>query len=238
MQNYIVEWASPNFHHADYYPLLLLLLAALAILAWSRARLRASSIALLLVSTFAALSSIRMIPFFVLIVVPIIAAALKTSPNAGHVSSRRHLRAAPFVNAVILFLLTGFVGTHIAQVIRLQAQAEAQHFPTQAVAFLNAYPGATPIFNSYDWGGYLIWKLYPRVSVFIDGRADLYGEHLFHQFADTYQFTGDWQSTLDQWRVFTVIVPPDSPLAAGLSSASGWSIVYRDSQALVFSSRR
>jgi hypothetical protein len=239
MRNYIVEWASPNFHHADYYLLLLLLLAAFAVLAWSRARMRAGKIVLLLVSTFAALSSIRMIPFFVLIVVPIIASALKSNPNVGgHVSPRRHLRAAPFVNAVILFLLTGFVGLHFAQVIRLQALAEAQRFPTRAVAFLNAYPGANPIFNNYDWGGYLIWKLYPRVSVFIDGRSDLYGEHLFHQFADTYQFTGDWQSTLDQWRVFTVIVPSDSPLAAGLSSASGWSIIYRDSQALIFSAHR
>ncbi len=27
MQNYIVEWASPNFHHAEYWPFLLVVLA-------------------------------------------------------------------------------------------------------------------------------------------------------------------------------------------------------------------
>ena len=239
MQNYIAEWASPNFHRVDYYPFALLLLATLAILAWTRARMRAGNIVLLLVSTFAALSAIRVIPFFVLIAVPIIAAGLKSHPSAeAHVPSRRPLRAAPFVNAMILLLLAAFVGIHISQVIRLQANAEAQHFPSQAVAFLDTYPAANPVFNNYDWGGYLIWKLYPRVHVFIDGRADLYGGRLFHQFADTYQLTGDWQGTLDQWSVSTVIVPPDSPLAAGLISASGWSIVYRDSQALIFSAQR
>jgi hypothetical protein len=40
MQNYIAEWASPNFHHAEYLPFLLIVLATIAALAWSRPRLR------------------------------------------------------------------------------------------------------------------------------------------------------------------------------------------------------
>src|SRR5207245_743270 len=67
MQAYISEWSSPNFHSADYWAFLLLLLAVLAMLAWSRTRVRTRDLLLLLATTFAALSSIRMIPFFVLI---------------------------------------------------------------------------------------------------------------------------------------------------------------------------
>src|SRR5271155_5747827 len=89
------------------------------------------------------------------------------------------------------------------------------------------------LFNHYDWGGYLIWRLYPSTPVFIDGRADLYGQQLFDQFAETYQFKGAWQQTLQQWSIDTVIVPPDSPLATGLRNSPGWTVSYEDPQAVV-----
>jgi hypothetical protein len=100
------------------------------------------------------------------------------------------------------------------------------------VAFLQRHPASGPIFNHYDWGGSLIWKLYPTTPVFIDGRADLYGG-LFHDFADAYELKGSWRQILECWGIRTVIVPPDSALAAGLESAPGWAVIYRDSQAMI-----
>ena len=79
----------------------------------------------------------------------------------------------------------------------------------------------------------LIWRLYPSTRVFIDGRADLYGEQLLDQFADTYQFKGAWQQTFERWGIDTVIVPSDSALATGLRSSPGWKVAYEDSQAAV-----
>ena len=128
-----------------------------------------------------------------------------------------------------------FVGVHAAQVIERQPQAEMQPFPARAVAFLQTHPPSGPIFNHYDWGGYLVWKLYPATRVFIDGRADLYGERLLNHFADTYQFKGAWQQTLQQWNIDTVLVPASSALATGLRSSPGWRVTYEDSQAVVLS---
>jgi hypothetical protein len=234
MQSYISEWGSPNFHRADYWPLLLLLLAVVARLAWSRTRVRPRDMLLLLVSTFAALSSIRMIPLFVLIAVPLIAAAtkswLQSRPSRGP-------KDRVVFNAIVLTAMAGFVAVHIAMVFRQQNQAEAEHFPAGAATFLAAYPPDQPIFNHYDWGGYLIWRLYPRTRVFIDGRADLYGDPIFREFMQTYLLTKDWQQTLARWQIGTVIVPPDSALASGLRSHPGWSVRYEDREAVVFSSR-
>jgi hypothetical protein len=91
------------------------------------------------------------------------------------------------------------------------------------------------MFNHYDWGGYLIFKLYPRIRVYIDGRADLYGDRLMQQRADTYYLMNDWQRSLSQWKIRTVIVPADSPLATGLRSAHGWVQSYEDSSSVIFS---
>jgi hypothetical protein len=243
MQDFIAEWASPNFHHAAYLPFLLLLLATTASLAWSRLRVRPRDILLLMVSTFAALSSIRMIPFFVLIAVPILswpveAWARTDRGRLDRPASRIAMPYASMLNLLILLSLAGFVGFQVNRAVHRQPQVEAQRFPAGAVAYLNAQQQAHqpvgPLFNLYDWGGYLIWKLYPQPPVFIDGRADVYGESLMRQFADTYDLKGDWQEALKQWRISTVIVLPDSALGVTLRHTPGWEVGYSDSHAVVF----
>jgi hypothetical protein len=240
MPKYIAEWASPNFHHAEYVPFLVLLLATIANLVWSRLRVRPRDILLLMVSTFAGLSSIRLIPFFVLVAVPILSRPVKRWARSGHSQaqaptvSRAPLPYAGLLNALILFAMTAFVGFQINSVVQRQPQVEAQHFPVGAVACLQAHPAAGPLFNLYDWGGYLIWKLNPQTPVFIDGRADLYGESLMRQFADTYGLKGDWHEALQTWRIETVLMNPDSALAVALRNAPGWEVSYSDSQAIVF----
>jgi len=226
MQNYIAEWASPNFHHAEYWPFLLLLLAAIAALGWSSLRVRPRDVLLLLAGTYAALSSIRLIPLFVLIAAPLISVPLKRwtesdQPSAKPRSSSGDWLTAAALNALIVLAMGVFAVIRVAQAVDRQPKAEADRFPAGAVAFLQTHPPRGPIFNHYDWGGYLIWRLYPSERVFIDGRADLYGGQLLDQFAATYQLKGDWRQTLNQWGIRTVLVPADSALATGLRIAPG-----------------
>jgi hypothetical protein len=232
MQNYIAEWASPNFHHAGYWPLLLLVLAAFLTFTLSPKLLRPRDLLLLLVTLFAALVSIRMMPLFVLIAIPLISQRLGNWPR-----STTHPKPSPqphtFFNAAIVLAMAVFASVHIAQIIQRQPEAEAREFPTRAVAFLQQHPPSGPLFNHYDWGGYLIWKLHPPTPVFIDGRADLYAPDLLHDFADAYQLKGPWLQVLQRWRIETAIIPPDSALATGLQNAPGWIISYRDSQAMI-----
>jgi hypothetical protein len=232
MQKYIVEWASPDFHHPEYWPFMLVLLAAFATLSWSRLALRPRDLLLLLVSLYAALVSIRLIPVFVLIAVPLVATRLGSWPQPS-APQRPQAPVSILINGLILVAMVVFAGVHIAQVIQRQRQLETERFPAGAVAFLQRHPPAAPIFNHYDWGGYLIWKLYPSTPVFIDGRADLYGQQLFDEFAETYQFKGGWQQSFQRWGIGTVVVPSTSPLATGLRSSPGWTASYEDAQAVV-----
>ena len=242
MPKYIAEWASPNFHHAEYIPFLILLLATMASLAWSRLRVRPRDILLLMVSTFAGLSSIRLIPLFVLVAVPILSRSMvRRVPSGrslnlpqGSTVSRAPLPYAGLLNALILFALAVFVGFQINGVVQRQPRVEVQRFPAGAVAYLQGHPPAGALFNLYDWGGYLIWKLNPKTPVFIDGRADLYGESLMQEFANTYDLKGNWQEALQMWRIGTVLVNPDSALAVALRNAPGWEVGYSDSRAIVF----
>ena len=233
MQNYIAEWASPNFHHAEYWPFLLLVLATFSALSWSRDPERPRDLGLLVVSLFAALGSVRLIPLFVLVAVPILCQRLGNWRRR----SPRHLPSRPpanlLLNGAVVVAMAAFAGTHTARVVEQQGEAEVAHFPTGAVRFLQAHPPSGPIFNHYDWGGYLIWKLYPAIRVFVDGRADLYGQPLLDQFADTYRFQGNWREPIDRWGITTVLVPPDSALAVGLRMVPGWKIAFEDNKAVI-----
>lgn len=236
MQNYIAEWASPNFHHAEYIPFLILVLATTAGLACARTQSRPRDILLLMAGTFAALSSIRMIPFFVLVAVPILSWPVErwARPNRRQPSAPRvPLPRAGLLNVIILVSMAAFVGFRINYVVRRQPQVETMRFPAGGIAYLQAHPAIGPLFNLYDWGGYVIWKLNPQTPVFIDGRADLYGESLMREFADTYDLKHDWQEALQTWRIQTVLVNPDCALAVALQDAPGWQVRYADSQAVV-----
>ncbi|HTU40907.1 MAG TPA: hypothetical protein VMF10_04315, partial [Candidatus Aquilonibacter sp.] len=237
MQNYIAEWASPNFHHAEYLPFLLIVLGLFALVGCQRLDIRPRDLLLLIVSLFAALRSIRLIPLFVLIAVPIISRQISKwlRSRSGPQSQQKRL-ALPIrtiVNASIVIAMAAFAGIHTAQVVRREPQSEMQQFPEHAVAFLQANAPTGPIFNNYDWGGYLVWKLYPSLRVFIDGRADVYGDQLLHDFATTYEFKDDWQQTLELWHVQNVLVPPQSALATGLRNAPGWTVAFEDAEAVI-----
>jgi hypothetical protein len=233
MQNYILEWASPNFHSAEYWPFLLLILSTLVVIAQARLPLRFRDLLLLLVSLLAGLNSIRMIPFFVLIAVPLISQRLRgweIKPKQPRTPVK------PALNAIIIVVMAVFATVHISQVIRHQPLVETEKFPARAVAFLLEHPPGGHIFNAYDWGGYLIWNLSPTVRVFIDGRADVYSEQVFHDFADAYQLRDGWQHILQRWHVQTIIVPSNSALAIGLQANRAWLVAYHDDQATVLTS--
>ena len=209
MQNYIAEWASPNFHHAEYWPFLLVVLGTFAALSWSRLELRPRDLLLLLVSLYAA-------PLFNPHDAVVrfdrgpadLHAARELAAERLQAAASARLTPRTLLNGVIVLAMAVFAGVHVAQVIQRQPQAEMQSTSPPAQShFFRAHPPAGRIFNHYDWGGYLIWKLYPSTPVFIDGRADLYGEQLFDQFADTYQFKGAWQQPLQRWSIDTVLVP-------------------------------
>ncbi|HVO82601.1 MAG TPA: hypothetical protein VMT28_17870 [Terriglobales bacterium] len=238
MQKYIAEWASPNFHQARSLPVLLMVLATMVGLGLAPRRVRPREMLLLLVMTAAALRSVRHVPVYVLVAAPILSglaqALLEDRCGAQTGLARRHaFRGKALVNAGLLAAAVIFAGVRVSYVVRHQSEVEAEHFPAAAVAFLAVQRPPQPLLNHYNWGGYLIWKLYPEYRVYIDGRADLYGDAFMDQFAATYFLTDHWRQELQRWQVRSVVLPPEAPLVTALRAEPTWKQIYQDSQAVV-----
>ncbi len=235
MRSLIGEWGSPNFHEGIYRPLLLLWLLLLIALASSRSRPRGRVIVPLLLTSLAALDAVRHIAIFVLIAVPVIAAALP-SPSAPFATRRPPPNFSPFrplFSGAVLVLMAVFASARWVSLARNQNAHEAENFPQPAVAFLRAGDYPPRVFVYYDWGGYAIWKLYPEQRVFVDGRADLYGDDLLRQFKTAVELRTGWRDVLDKWNVEVVLLPPSCALAQALLLDPNWHTAFSDSKATV-----
>jgi hypothetical protein len=240
MAAFIDEWQSPDFHKLMFLPLALLLLLLLTALALSPKRARPGELFLLFVTGFGALRSARHVPIFALIAAPILAKhslALLQERSWG----KRFLdREAPagrlaLVFTLILFMVPASVAVFKVQhFVAHQLEYEAQNYPQAAVNFLSEKRLPGPLYNRYGWGGYLIRRLYPNYQVYIDGRADVYGDALMLEAMRSYDGHTQWREPLERRSINTVLISPQAPLASLLRSDRAWENVYEDAQAVIF----
>jgi hypothetical protein len=107
-----------------------------------------------------------------------------------------------------------------------------QTYPKAAVNWIMENQPAAQMFNSYNWGGYLTWDLetYP---VFIDGRADLYGDEIIGQWWSIIRASDQSLELLDEWEVRFVLLEPDWPIVSALADQN-WELLYQDDLSVVF----
>jgi len=242
MAAFIQEWASPDFHKPMYLPLAILLLSTFAAMALSPTRARLGEIFLVLITALGALRSVRHIPIFSLFAAPALAKHLwAIARDRGWDKLLTGAEARPngiklLINVVLLLAPLALGVSRIWHFASHQRSYVTLRNPVAAVEFLKSQHLPGPIYNRYGWGGYLIYQLYPEYRVYIDGRADVYGDAFFAEAMRTYDGTGDWAKSLDRYGVKTVLISPDAPLASLLRNDQGkWKVVYEDEDAIIFS---
>ncbi|MGI9624601.1 MAG: hypothetical protein ACR2PK_17345 [Acidimicrobiales bacterium] len=234
MRTYIREWHSPDFHSSWFWPFgLLLLLAAGSMLASPR---RPGWTQLMLISgtAVASLQSMRHIPLFAVVAVPIVAEQLEVALDAHR--AKRATRSG-FGSPRIVAALSTALGAVVVLMITSAAisnndDAVAGFYPVDAVdVLLDSELADQPGYNAYGWGGYLIWR---DVPVFIDGRADVYGDEFMYLYFQAEDAEPGWREPLDQFDIQWVLLPPDADLGVVLDEASDWTSIYEDGTAEIF----
>ncbi|OKO84609.1 hypothetical protein [Bradyrhizobium sp. AS23.2] len=103
--------------------------------------------------------------------------------------------------------------------------------PVAAVDLLEKR-GAQRIFNAYKFGGYLISR---DVPVFVDGRAELYGETFVMDFFKAVEVKklDNLTRLLDEYKIDATLLAADSPAAQVLDHIKGWKRLYADKIAVI-----
>lgn len=231
-----IEYRSPNFHNWSTWPFLIML--ALGILASGlRGKLRPHEAILFAGWTVMSLYSARNIPLFAIVSAPYIGSAIQTTVERISILQRVD-QSISRVEAN----LKGFVWPLVAIVLltntfRTQPnsanQFDPNRFPVKAVDWLKANPQQGRMFNNFIWGGYLLYRLWPEQTVFIDGQTDFYGEALTREYTQVMTLAEGWASVLEKYDVSWVIVQSDKPLVKALQEETRWTVVYQDTTATI-----
>ena len=233
---YIAEWQSPDFHQPPYLLFAASLLALIALGVWRRP-LGPTEAIWALGFAFLSLQSARHVALFAAVVLPLLGARLQTELPA----LRRSLAAwqkPGLLVAICPLLLIVVASTTLAQATKTGLQTgwepNPATFPVGAVAYLQSHDLPGRLFDQYDWGGYHIDQVYPRRTVFIDGRIDLYGDAVGKQYDTAINAGPGWRQVLDEYNVRVVLVDRTGPLSAALGDDPSWHRVYQGPVADLF----
>ncbi len=236
LQDFIQEWASPNFHELFQQPMVWLLLLTLVVIGWSGRRLDVSDALTLTLFAYLTFLARRNVGLFALIGAPILSRHAHALWQQSRWSNRRLSRGSPLLNWAVLILI--IIAAAIKSIVPLlpaaQAKAEADILPVGAVNWIVEHRPTGTLFNSYNWGGYVVWRLWPDYPVYVDGRTDLYDDAFLREYLSITLAQDDFQTKLDQHRIGFVVIEADSVLDSALRRESGWREAYRDRLAVIY----
>ena len=258
IQNNIQEWASPDFHSMAGVMFEAIVFLILGGLATGKVKARTHEWLWAFALLYLALASQRNVPLFVIGAAPLAArgaqallvtlsAILPTAVGrpAAHAALRwTPIRLNPPTAALGVLNLALLV---VAVVVMItyralpnlrsadEADAIASVFPVQATDALQAIGKPIRIFNYYDYGGYLLWRLYPQGSrIFIDGRVEVYGSALFSRYLRVSYLAEGWPSVIADADPDAIVLPNGHPLVGLLGQNPEWQLFSRDRVATVF----
>lgn len=230
LQQTLAEWHSPALWPLSWYNGLLF--AGVAALLWARGKARPCDWLMFLVFGAFSLMAQRNVIFIGLISPIVIASYLPPWK-----------RLFPALAAALA--LWGAVPA-MADGTAFQLRVADWKYPNGAIRFLKEHNVSAPMFNIYEYGGYLMWALWPQEKTFVDGRA--LNESVFKDYrriALNMRLADGTtaQDLLDRYGVQVILIEAfeysrGTPylLAASLadSSQTKWKLVYQDQAAMLF----
>ncbi len=180
-----------------------------------RKKFLTEEIGLYLIFFLQALLSIRNIPLWILLAMPMTISSL----TFFYEEVKDMSQALPRLKKIYLYAWIGSLVILVSQTIFSLKNANAlsinSFYPQGAIVYLGGNLPRGEIFSEYGWGGYLIWKL-PEKKVFIDGRMpswrwDSYPENesgrAFDEYSEILKGERDYKDSFEKYNVDTILWP-------------------------------
>ena len=206
LMNHVSEFLSPDFHGVAQQCFAVLLLVTIGALASARRKPRPAQLLVILLAAYSGLYASRNLPvssmLLTLTVAPLLSETIATAGENVEIAAwlrallsrmqrfgtRMERMEAGFQGhlwLVIVFVLGLWACLHggrLGSAQFLNAYFDEKRFPVEAAELIAERDIREPIFCPDQWGGYLIYRLYPQTKVLVDDRHDLYGDQFFKDY--------------------------------------------------------
>lgn len=223
----LIEFQALSFDFLNQYIELLLPASAFFVIGWQK-KIDPFKLALLLLGSICAFRTWRD-AWFVCIPSGAVIASFFFPGN----DKERSISVPQWLGtAATAFLLLLLVAPQVDFNPRGLDRAISAEYPVDAVNFLRRNPVGGPLYNSFDWGGFLIFYM-PEYPVSIDGRTDLYGDDVDERYWATQEAEPSYMSDPSLNEAGVVLLKNKHALANALLTDRRFRVVYRDEIATV-----
>ena len=214
----ITEWQAPDLLTPMFLPIVVALPLVVRYLATAGVNVR-NGLPLLAWFVFG-LSAIRSMPLAWIVIFPTVVLAVDDFMGTRVGTSR-------MPNSIIKAAIAALVG--VPFLIPAGGPLSDERFPLEAVAALKQ----GRVFHDDVTGGFLIYTEWPERLVYVDDRAELYGEDLV-AFAEARLGDASWIELFDRWGFDQALVRRDDAIASILEASPNWKSVYADENFVVY----
>jgi hypothetical protein len=155
---------------------------------------------------FYSFSSIRYIPFFLFLSIPVIVEFVEFG------SGLRFHKIA--VASCVLIIILCYGADELARLsyIRSQGMVSRNIHPVELADEFERLGLGGRLFNLYIWGGYLMWRLGPKSKVMVDGRSlskDVIKDFLIAETPHLKGYNGNplWKHVMDKYMIDYMLLP-------------------------------
>jgi len=228
---YLPEFQALGFRQPQDYLLLLLAMAAFLALGVRRSR-DAFLIGVLVFSLGISFYSQRDIWMVTLTAIAVIGEAMAKKETTDKEARKLFGRAACASAACAAAIVIVFFLVRVPRDREALLAKIGQRYPVTACEYIRQHGLPRPLFNAYEWGGFLTWYL-PEYPVAIDSRTELYGADAIIEYSKVMNAEVPYTEYPALSDAQTIVLPKNTNMAAALSSVPRFQVTYSDSVSVV-----
>ena len=244
IRNTIQEFQAPTFRSEEQLQYEALLMLGLIFAGFLLRKMRFADALLILFLAHSSLISVRHAPLYAAVATPLIAAGISAGWQswAGRMPTKSVVRilaqmsadATPaFRRSSLWPLVVLLVVMFLDAPLKWPHDFPSETFPTGLVDRNAALLQSGRLLTTDQWGDYMIFRFYPRVKVFVDGRSDFYGPGIGNEYIQLLHAGYDWRALLDRYRFQVALLPVDLPVTTLLKQDAGWRVAADDHRAVI-----
>jgi hypothetical protein len=228
----IFEWQEPDFSQRHNWGFALSIPIAIPAV-WQLLRGRVWPGLMLLFFLYQGLTSIRFITIYVMLAMVFVAwllwqhrqdYAAAPAPAPAVPLRRKWLLAVPVAAASAVVLAVALTFDHS----QFQRTPFAWGYPVEAASIYEEQLAEYRLFNTYDWGGYLLNRFNGDPEIYIDGRSEVYPSELLERYFYIVDGKSGWDAMLNEDGVDVIMIRPIDGLNRPLADHPDWEFVFQD----------
>ncbi len=238
----VTEYLSPleqiRYLHNYWLPFWILLGMVITVIIIHLKDMELEHLILLLFLSGISFTAIRYIIFLGIVTIPLLTKYLFLDLDRFSFLNKRYNSLD-----LLLIIILGFLILKSSKHISFGISKDV--YPVNVSNFLLRNRIKGNMFNLYNWGGYLIWALYPKYKVSIDPRGLNERVHMDFEMilsgAGKKERVPRWKRLLEKYRINFILINTCDPFSGALyplipllMNDREWELIYMDGQAVIF----